>query len=61
MKQLVKSKPWLLGMVLGAVAGFFYWRFFGCSSGHCMISSKPLNATAYGSLMGGLVFNIFKK
>jgi hypothetical protein len=61
MKQLLKAKPWLLGMLLGAVAGFFYWRYVGCASGHCLISSKPLNATAYGGLMGGLLFNIFKK
>lgn len=61
MKQLLKTKPWAIGIVVGAVAGFLYWRYIGCTSGQCLISSKPLNATVYGSVMGGLLFNIFKK
>lgn len=46
--------------MLGAVAGFLYWKFVGCSSGSCAITSKPVNSTIYGALMGGLLFNIFQ-
>lgn len=50
-----------LGIAVGAIAGFLYYHFVGCVSGTCAITSKPLNSTLYGSLMGGLVFNMFVK
>jgi hypothetical protein len=49
------------GIALGALAGYLYYSYIGCASGTCAITSKPLNATLYGSLMGGLVFNMFVK
>ncbi|MBC7642402.1 MAG: hypothetical protein H7174_08705 [Flavobacterium sp.] len=49
------------GIIIGAIAGYLYYHFVGCSSGTCAITSKPLNSTLYGSLMGGLVFNMFVK
>ncbi|HRN73123.1 MAG TPA: DUF6132 family protein [Ginsengibacter sp.] len=49
------------GIVLGAVAGFIYWKYVGCLSGTCMITSKPINSTVYGAVMGGLFFSIFRK
>ena len=56
-----KYKRDLIGISLGAVAGFLYWKFVGCSSGTCMITSKPINSTLYGAVMGFLVAGIFKK
>ena len=56
-----KYKGDLIGITLGAVAGFLYWKFVGCSSGTCMITSKPINSTLYGAVMGFLVAGIFKK
>tara|TARA_R110000868_G_scaffold174940_1_gene411807 strand:- start:21218 stop:21412 length:195 start_codon:yes stop_codon:yes gene_type:complete len=50
-----------IGIGIGAVAGYLYYHFIGCASGTCAITSKPLNSTLYGSLMGGLVFNMFIK
>jgi hypothetical protein len=55
------NKLLLAGIVLGAVAGFLYWKLVGCNSGTCLITSKWHNSTAYGALMGGLLFSIFKK
>jgi hypothetical protein len=43
------------------MAGFLYWKFVGCSNGTCMITSKPINSSLYGALMGFLVAGIFKK
>lgn len=51
----------LTGITLGAVAGWLYWHFIGCSSGTCAITSKPLNSTLYGALMGYLVLGMLKK
>lgn len=56
-----KNMLGIIGLVIGAIGGFAYWRFIGCTSGTCMITSKPLNSTLYGSLMGYLLFSIFKK
>ena len=51
----------LIGITLGAIAGWLYWNFIGCSSGTCAITSKPLNSVLYGALMGYLVAGIFQK
>jgi hypothetical protein len=50
-----------IGIVVGAIAGYLYYFYVGCVSGTCAITSKPLNSTLYGALMGGLVFNMFVK
>lgn len=56
-------KNWLLiaGVALGALGGYLYWQQIGCSSGTCAITSKWHNSTAYGALMGGLFFSLFKR
>lgn len=51
----------LIGIALGAIAGWMYWYFVGCSSGTCAITSKPINSSLYGALMGYLAAGIFKK
>ena len=58
---ILKNKLSIIGIIFGAIAGFLYWNFVGCASGRCMITSKPINSTLYGALMGYLIFNIFKK
>ncbi|HLK28866.1 MAG TPA: hypothetical protein VKT28_09800 [Puia sp.] len=47
------------GTVLGGIAGFFYWRFVGCTSGTCYIQSNPYRMSAYAALIGGLLFSSF--
>ncbi|MFK5971842.1 MAG: DUF6132 family protein [Flavobacteriaceae bacterium] len=51
----------IIGVLVGALAGYLYYAEIGCVSGSCAITSKPLNSTLYGSLMGGLLFNMFVK
>ncbi|WP_345028409.1 DUF6132 family protein [Ravibacter arvi] len=46
----------IAGLIVGAAAGYFYWLYIGCSSGSCAITSKPVNSTLYGMVMGGLLF-----
>jgi hypothetical protein len=58
---LHKYKLALIGISIGAIAGFMYWKWIGCASGTCMITSKPLNSSLYGALMGFLVIGMFKK
>ena len=61
MKQLLKHKWIFAGILAGAVGGYLYFYFVGCSSGNCIITSNPLNSSAYGALMGGLLVSSFKK
>lgn len=58
---IIKYKAEMIGAVAGAVAGWSYWYFVGCSSGSCAITSNPFNSTLYGALMGGLAGNMFSK
>lgn len=50
----------VIGVAFGAVGGFLYWKYVRCVTGTCPITSKPLNSTAYGALMGGLLLSYFK-
>lgn len=62
MKQfIIKHKLTLIGIPIGAIAGFLYWKLVGCESGACAITSSPINSTIYGMIMGGLIFSMFKK
>jgi len=64
-KDLLKryiQEYWLIlaGVLIGAVAGYLYYFFVGCAGGTCAITSKPINSTLYGTLMGGLFASLFK-
>lgn len=61
MNFILKHKLTILGIIVGAVGGYAYYHFVGCSSGSCSITSRPLNSTVYGALMGGLLLSIFQK
>ena len=54
-----------IGVLVGLITGYIYYQQIGCVSGTCSITSKPLNSTLYGGVLGGLLFNIisdfFKK
>ncbi len=49
------------GVILGGIAGFAYYYFIGCNTGSCAITSKPLNSSVYGMVMGYLMFSVFEK
>lgn len=54
----------LLGTILGIMAGLFYWKLIGCTTGTCLISSSPIISSLWGGLIGGWLFKIvgdFKK
>ncbi len=51
----------MVGLVAGAIGGYLYYQLVGCASGSCAITSNPWNSTLYGTLMGGLLFDLFRK
>ena len=60
MSFLMKHKLTVLGILAGAVGGYLYYHFIGCTSGSCPITSQPVNSTLYGAMMGGLFLSSFK-
>jgi len=62
MKKLFKvSRLYIIGALSGAVVGYCYYKFIGCSTGTCPITSHPLNSTIYFALLGILFSGLFKK
>ncbi|GAB1475882.1 hypothetical protein MASR2M70_07140 [Bacillota bacterium] len=51
----------LVSTLAGALIGYLYYRFIGCYSGTCGITSDPFNSTAYFAVMGLLLGLIIKK
>jgi hypothetical protein len=50
----------ILGVIVGGVGGYLYYRFIGCRSGVCLITGNRYLATIYGALLGGLVANLLR-
>ena len=48
-----------IGLALGALAGFLYWKFVGCISGTCAIWTNPIRSTLYGGMLGMLILLMF--
>ncbi len=59
-QKLLSHKLLFIGIGLGAIFGYLYYHYVGCASGTCAITSKPLNSSAYGALVGGLISDMFK-
>ena len=62
MKKWIFANKWIVtGAFIGAVVGYGYYHFVGCSSGTCMITSKPVNSTVYFGVIGAVFFSMFGK
>jgi hypothetical protein len=49
----------LIGITIGAAAGYAYYRFIGCSTGTCPLTSHPVRSTIIGAVMGALMSGAF--
>ncbi len=57
-------KKWLRPLLFalgGAAAGYLYYRFVGCTTGTCPISSNPYLSMGYLAVVGLLLSGIFSK
>jgi hypothetical protein len=61
MNFIIKHLLTIIGIFAGAIGGYLYYHFVGCASDTCAITSKPMNSTLYGAMMGGLLFNMSKR
>lgn len=54
--NFITNHKWvIIFSILGAIAGYLYYAFVGCKSGTCLITSKRINSTMYGLIVGGLI------
>lgn len=59
MELVLKYKKSMVGILLGALAGYAYWYFYGCVNG-CTITGSALNSSLYFGFMGYLVAGMWK-
>ncbi len=45
----------ILGIIIGGAMGFLYYKFIGCRTGSCPITSSPLSSILFGAIFGGLI------
>jgi hypothetical protein len=49
----------VIGVVVGGGLGFAYYKFVGCSTGTCPLTSNPFISTLYGMFLGAMVAGSF--
>ena len=57
--DLVKTnRAYVIGGIIGGIGGYLYWLKVGCSTGTCPITSSPVMSTAWGALLGAILFSM---
>lgn len=51
----------IVGIVAGAIGGYWYYAEIGCVSGTCPLTSNPWISTLWGAVIGYLLFDMFRK
>ncbi len=44
-----------LGAIAGGVLGFLYWKFIGCNTGSCPLTSNPVQSVLLFGFLGGFL------
>jgi hypothetical protein len=52
---IAQWSKWIIPVILGGAGGFLYYRFVGCRTGMCPLTSNPWISTLYGALIGALI------
>ena len=53
-----KYLPEIIGSLIGAAGGFFYWKYVGCVSGTCTIKSNWYLMIPWAAVLGFLAGSI---
>jgi len=49
----------IIGMIIGGITGFVFYKIIGCPLGGCPITSNPYLSTILGSLLGFFILSGF--
>jgi hypothetical protein len=55
---MVMTMKILVGAAVGGGLGFVWYKFVGCSTGNCPLTSNPFISTLYGAALGALIAGI---
>lgn len=58
MKNIKKYLLQIIGAIAGITGGYLYYKFVGCQSGSCAITSNPYMSMIWGGLMGYLLLDM---
>ncbi len=50
----------ILGIIVGAAAGFGWHKLVGCSTGSCPLAASPYLSSIFGAVVGALVANALR-
>jgi hypothetical protein len=50
----------VIGIVVGGALGFANYKFIGCRTGTCPLSSNPWVSTVVGMVLGGSIGGTFQ-
>ena len=50
----------IAGVLIGGLIGFANYRFIGCATGTCPLTSNPWISTLFGMFIGGLIAGSFR-
>lgn len=59
-KKNIKYIIFSLGLIIGALGGFLYWKYVGCLSGSCPLQSNATFMIIYGAIAGVLLASFVK-
>ena len=46
--------------LVGSAGGFLYYRYVGCATGTCAITSSPWLSTGFGCVLGSLLYTVLR-
>lgn len=58
---ILLNKLYFIGAFLGGLGGFLYYKYVGCITGTCAITSNPFRSSIYFAFFGAILFGVFKK
>lgn len=59
-KKNIKFIIYSIGIIIGALGGFLYWKYVGCVSGSCPLQSNATFMIIYGAIAGVLLASFVK-
>ena len=46
--------------LVGSAGGFLYYRYVGCATGPCAVTSSPWLSTGFGCVLGSLLYTVLR-